>query len=86
LVTVAFVPPFNVTDIDFGGQVVKYPADDPDPAIEAEIAVVPGCAAVITLVAAFSVATLPVLTEYESVPIELEHDGTDVTPVGNLHA
>ena len=35
LVTVAFVPPFNVTDIDFGGQVVKYPADDPDPAMDA---------------------------------------------------
>ncbi len=41
-VTVAVVFPFNVTEMDFGGQVVKYPADDPDPAIDAETAVVPG--------------------------------------------
>ena len=36
------VAPFKVTEIDFGGQVVKYPADDPEPAIEAVMAVVPG--------------------------------------------
>ena len=46
---------------------LKYPAEDPDPAIDAVIAVVPGCAAVITLVAAFSVATDAVATAYVSV-------------------
>ena len=62
-VTVALVVPFNVTDIDLGGQVVKYPADDPEPATDAVMTVVPGCAAVITLVALFSVATEEVPTE-----------------------
>ena len=55
--------PFNVTEMDFGGQVLKYPAEDPEPATDAVIAVVPGCAAVITLVALFSVATEEVPTE-----------------------
>ena len=34
-VTVTSVFPFRVTEIDFGGQVLKYPAEDPDPAIDA---------------------------------------------------
>ncbi len=61
-VTVASVPPFSVTEIDCGGQVVKYPADDPEPATDAVIAVVPGCCAVITLVVLFRFATLEVPT------------------------
>jgi hypothetical protein len=48
--------------MDFGGQVLKYPADEPDPATEAVMAVVPGWAAVMTFVALFRVATLAVLT------------------------
>jgi hypothetical protein len=34
--------------IEAGGQVEKYPAEDPDPATDAVIYVVPGSAAVIT--------------------------------------
>ena len=50
-VTVPLVLPFaRVTEIDFGGQVEKYPADEPDPATDAVIAVVPGNSAVIWLV------------------------------------
>ena len=61
-VTVPLVAPFKVTEMDLGGQVLKYPADDPEPAIEAVMAVVPGWAAVITFVALFSVAMVDVLT------------------------
>jgi hypothetical protein len=82
-VTVALVVPFRVTEMEFGGQVLKKPADDPDPAIEAVIAVVPGCAAVIMFVAALSIAIEEVPTEYESVPIELEQTGTELTPGAN---
>jgi hypothetical protein len=35
-----------VTEIDFGGQVEKYPADDPEPAIDTVMEVVPGTPAV----------------------------------------
>jgi hypothetical protein len=69
--------------MDLGGQVLKYPAEDPEPATDAVIVVVPGCAAVITLVALFRVATEAVPTEYVSAPIELEQLGTEVTPGGN---
>jgi hypothetical protein len=42
------VPPLaSVSEIDFGGQVEKKPADDPDVDKEAVMGVVPGCAAVI---------------------------------------
>jgi len=82
-VTVAFVLPFRVTEMDFGGQVLKKPADEPDPAIEAVMAVVPGCAAVMIFVAAFRVAIAEVLTAYDRVPIELEQAGTEVTPGAN---
>jgi len=64
----------------FGGHVLKKPADDPEPATEAVIAVVPGCAAVITFVALFSVAIVEVLTLYVSAPIESEQLGSEVTP------
>ena len=82
-VTVAFVLPFKVTEMDLGGQVLKKPADEPDPAIDAVIAVVPGWAAVITLVAAFNVAVAEVPTAYDNVPIELAQTGTELTPGGN---
>ena len=45
----------SVTEIDFGGQVEKYPAEEPEPATEAVIAVVPGISAVIWLVTALMV-------------------------------
>ena len=62
-VTVPLVLPFaSVTEIDFGGQVEKYPADEPDPAIEAVITVVPGNSAVIWLVSALIEATEAVPT------------------------
>jgi hypothetical protein len=57
------VPPFNVTEIDLGGQVVKNPAEAADPATEAVTAVVPGCRAVMTFVAEFTLATEAVPTE-----------------------
>jgi hypothetical protein len=57
------VVPFKVTEMDLGGHVLKYPAEDPEPATDAVIVVVPGCAAVMTLVALFSVATEEVPTE-----------------------
>ena len=41
-VTVALVEPFNVTEMDLGGHVVKYPAEDPEPATDAVMVVVPG--------------------------------------------
>jgi hypothetical protein len=56
------VLPFaRVTEIDFGEQVEKYPAEDPDPAIEAVIAVVPGNSAVIWLVSGLidAIAAVP---------------------------
>ena len=47
-VTTPFVvPSARVTLIDFGGHVEKYPAEEPDPAIDALMAVVPGALAVI---------------------------------------
>ena len=41
------LPLARVIEMDFGGQVEKYPAEEPEPATEAVMAVVPGCAAVI---------------------------------------
>lgn len=41
------LPLASVNEIDFGGQVEKYPAEEPEPATEAVMVVVPGCAAVI---------------------------------------
>src|SRR6185437_2831429 len=79
-------PLASVTPIEAGGQVEKYPADDPDPAIDAVIAVVPGCCAVIWLFVALIEATEAVPTVKLKVPIEDSHDGTEVTPGGSAHA
>ena len=80
LVTVPLVLPFKVTEMVFGGQVEKYPADDPEPATDAVIAVVPGNAAVIWLVSLLMLATELVPTAKVSTPIALLQLGSDVTP------
>jgi hypothetical protein len=40
------LPLARVTEMDAGGQVEKYPAEEPEPATDAVMAVVPGCRAV----------------------------------------
>ena len=76
--------PFSVTEMDFGGQVEKYPAEDPEPATDAVIAVVPGCAAVIRLVALLSVATDGGADRVgQRADRVASNSGTEVTPGGN---
>jgi hypothetical protein len=41
------LPLASIIEIDFGGQVEKYPAEEPERATEAVMEVVPGCSAVI---------------------------------------
>ena len=63
-VTVPAVEPFaSVTLIDAGGQVLKYPAEEPDPAMDAVMIVVPGNSAVIWFVSLLIVAIDAVATE-----------------------
>src|SRR6185437_5725225 len=67
-VMVPLVAPLaRVTSMLLGGQVLKYPAEEPDPAIEAVMAVVPGFSAVIWLLvlsifATDAVPTLKLIT------------------------
>ena len=70
-VTVPFVvPSARVRLIDFGGHVEKYPAEDPEPAIDALMAVVPGALAVIWLAFVLMVATVALPTEKLKKPID----------------
>jgi hypothetical protein len=55
----------SVTEIDFGGQVEKKPADDPEVDRDARMGVVPGCSAVMVVVVVFAsmLAMAVLLTE-----------------------
>jgi hypothetical protein len=78
---VPLVSPFaKATEIEAGGQVEKYPADDPEPATDAVMAVVPGMLAVITLVVLSMVAIDWLPTVKERVPMEEVQAGMEVTP------
>src|ERR1035441_6063569 len=66
--------------IDFGGQVEKYPAEEAVCAMVAVMTVVPGCCAVITLVAELMVATAELPVAKLSVPMEEEHSGSVLEP------
>ena len=75
------VPFARVTEIDLGGQVEKYPADDPDPATDAVIAVVPGCSAVIWLVSVLIEATIALLPCKLSVPMAAVQLGIELAAI-----
>ena len=66
--------------IDFGGQVEKYPADEAVCARVAVMTVVPGCCAVMTLVAESMVATAELPVAKLNVPMEEEHSGSVLEP------
>src|SRR5580698_3021037 len=82
-------PLANVTEIDSGGQVEKYPADEPEPAIVAVMSVVPGCSAVIWLFSLLIEAIDAVPTENATGPMELGQTGiclAEVMPGGRAQA
>src|ERR1035438_5807369 len=63
----AVLPLARVTEMDAGGQVEKYPAEEPEPATDAVMVVVPGCWAVmvtwlvVVLVAVLAIWGLPTM-------------------------
>jgi hypothetical protein len=61
----AVSPLASVTEIDFGGQVEKYPAEELEPATDAVMVVVPGCPAVIVT---WLVVVLVTMEAMEDVP------------------
>src|SRR5580698_471273 len=75
-VTVPLVSPLaSVSEMDLGGQVEKYPADEPEPAMEAVMTVVPGCWAVIWFVSESIEAMDALPTLNCNTPIELGQVG-----------
>jgi hypothetical protein len=83
------VPPLaSVNEIDFGGQVEKKPADDPDVDNDAVMGVVPGCSAVIVgwFVSVFALieAIALLFTEKLRIPTAEVQDGTGVSVVATV--
>jgi len=90
LVTVPVLSPFDkATEIEAGGQVEKYPAEEPDPANVAVMDVVPGKAAVMMFVVLSIEAMAELPTVKVGVPIEEVQAGIellDVMLLGNGQA
>src|SRR5579863_1512880 len=82
-------PLAKVTEIDLGGQVEKYPADEPEPAMDAVMTVVPGCSAVISLFRELMEAMAALPTMNWRVPMVLGQVGMfliEATVDGSGHA